>query len=141
MTTHLTRWTPSDDMPLIVLDEAHELSAAGNTAKLIADLCRQGRKAGVNIDLGGDDVWQALRRQAALVETPTGPDTPPTLPPEPTTGQKVDTAAVLTLLAGSITGLALNSSPDLVGYPIAATLLATVIGAKVLYGSPRQVTA
>jgi hypothetical protein len=51
MTTDLKRWTPSDDMPLVVLDEAHQVLTDTDLAKLIADVYRQGRKAGVNNEL------------------------------------------------------------------------------------------
>jgi hypothetical protein len=129
---------------LIVLDEAHELQPDENPTKLIAELCRHGRKAGVNIKLDRDEVWRMLhaataemhRRQAALVAKPTGPSKPPTQP-KPSRGQTVDTAGALTVLAGALTGLAVHNSPDLVGYPIAATLAAAGIGAVVLYRSPR----
>jgi hypothetical protein len=69
----------------------------------------------------------------ALVETPTGPTTPPPLP-KPAAGQKVDGIAAMTLVAGTLTALAVNvhNGPDLVGYPIGAALAATVIGGIVL---------
>jgi hypothetical protein len=148
VTTDLNRRTPGNDTPLIVFDEAHEALRDADTIKLIADLCRRGRKTGVNIDFGDDDIRQLVAgayaamqyRQAALVEAPTGPSKPPTSP-KPTREQTVNTIGALTVLAGAITGLATHNSPDLVGYPIAATLAAAGIGAVVLYRSPRQVTS
>ena len=58
--------------------------------------------------------------------------------PKPTTSQNIDTAGSLIVLGGALTGLAFHAQngPDLLGYPIAASLAATVIAAVVLVRTP-----
>ncbi|AEV86851.1 hypothetical protein ACWT_5833 [Actinoplanes sp. SE50] len=70
---------------------------------------------------------------AALVDKPIGPVTLPPQPPKPSKRQAVDTAGSLTLIAGALTGLAFHagSSPELVIYPVGASIAAMVIAAVV----------
>ena len=70
---------------------------------------------------------------AALVEQPTGPiDLPPEPQPQPGS-DKVNLIGSLTLLSGALTGLAFNagSSPELVIYPVGASIAAMSIAAVV----------
>lgn len=68
----------------------------------------------------------------SLVESPTGP----IVPPKPKT--RIDTIASSVVLAGALTGLGFtaNAAPELVFYPIGASLAATVIAAVVLVRTP-----
>ncbi len=78
---------------------------------------------------------QAMLQRAALVEQPTGPaDLPPKPQPQPqSTGDKVNLIGSLTVLSGALTGLAFNAgiSPELVIYPVGASIVAMGIAAGV----------
>lgn len=114
-TTDLTRWEPADDKPLLLLvDEAHPWPTTGN-GKSRETLTRQ-MLAAVTAEMA--------RRQAEQ---------------RAEIGRKVDTAGALTVLTAAITGVAFTAlnSPELVGYPIGATLAAIAISAPTLYRRPK----